>query len=170
MPPRPGAPYPPRPTAPVRQPPLQRSANVGKVAALAAIPAFVLGVGIGGARTAEGGSSTPQTVPSPVVTVVYEPTPVPTLVPTVVYEPTPVPTLVPTFIYTTAPQEPSGSDGGGAAPAADPAPAPAPEPAPAGAYYRNCRAAREAGAAPLYVGDPGYRSELDRDGDGVACE
>lgn len=38
------------------------------------------------------------------------------------------------------------------------------------AYYPNCSAARSAGAAPLRLGDPGYRSELDRDGDGVACE
>ncbi len=37
-------------------------------------------------------------------------------------------------------------------------------------YYKNCDAARAAGAAPLHVGDPGYRSGLDRDGDGVACE
>ncbi|CAJ1493790.1 excalibur calcium-binding domain-containing protein [[Mycobacterium] kokjensenii] len=37
-------------------------------------------------------------------------------------------------------------------------------------YYKNCTAAREAGAAPLYEGDPGYRTELDRDGDGIACE
>ncbi|WP_181782223.1 excalibur calcium-binding domain-containing protein, partial [Pseudonocardia pini] len=27
-----------------------------------------------------------------------------------------------------------------------------------------------AGAAPLHRGDAGYRSALDRDGDGVACE
>ena len=40
----------------------------------------------------------------------------------------------------------------------------------ASAFYRYCSDAREAGAAPLHVGDPGYRSELDRDGDGVACE
>ncbi|MEO8265534.1 MAG: excalibur calcium-binding domain-containing protein [Ilumatobacteraceae bacterium] len=26
------------------------------------------------------------------------------------------------------------------------------------------------GAAPIYVGEPGYRSALDRDKDGVACE
>ncbi|WP_299569415.1 DUF1524 domain-containing protein [uncultured Williamsia sp.] len=38
------------------------------------------------------------------------------------------------------------------------------------AYYTNCSAARAAGAAPLRVGDPGYRAALDRDGDGVACE
>ncbi|MFZ3395771.1 excalibur calcium-binding domain-containing protein, partial [Rhodococcus sp. 7Tela_A2] len=51
-----------------------------------------------------------------------------------------------------------------------PAPAPAPEPAPASAYYKNCSAARAAGAAPLYAGEPGYRAEMDRDKDGVACE
>ncbi|OLL75247.1 hypothetical protein Ae168Ps1_3647c [Pseudonocardia sp. Ae168_Ps1] len=38
------------------------------------------------------------------------------------------------------------------------------------AYYANCSAARSAGAAPLYRGDAGYSSKLDRDGDGVACE
>lgn len=37
-------------------------------------------------------------------------------------------------------------------------------------YYKNCTAARAAGAAPLYAGQPGYASHLDRDGDGVACE
>lgn len=46
----------------------------------------------------------------------------------------------------------SGSSGGGSA------------------YYKNCAAARAAGAAPLSSGDPGYRSGLDRDGDGTACE
>jgi micrococcal nuclease len=66
----------------------------------------------------------------------------------------------------------------------DPEPVPAPEPNPAPvpdtaydsgsgggvAYYENCSAARAAGAAPLYTGDAGYSSKLDRDGDGVACE
>ena len=37
-------------------------------------------------------------------------------------------------------------------------------------YYANCDAARAAGAAPIYRGQPGYRSELDRDNDGIACE
>jgi hypothetical protein len=50
-----------------------------------------------------------------------------------------------------------------------PAPVPA-APAPAAVYYANCSAARAAGAAPLYVGSPGYRPALDRDSDGVACE
>ena len=43
-------------------------------------------------------------------------------------------------------------------------------PSPAGVYYRNCSAAWAAGAAPLYRGQPGYRPEMDGDGDGVACE
>ncbi|WP_349303983.1 excalibur calcium-binding domain-containing protein [Rhodococcus sp. Q] len=36
--------------------------------------------------------------------------------------------------------------------------------------YANCSAVRAAGAAPIYAGQPGYSSKLDRDGDGVACE
>ena len=56
-------------------------------------------------------------------------------------------------------------------PAPAPAPAPvAPAPAPSSVYYANCAAARAAGVAPIYVGQPGYRSALDRDNDGVACE
>ncbi|WP_312527984.1 excalibur calcium-binding domain-containing protein [Paracoccus sp. (in: a-proteobacteria)] len=39
-----------------------------------------------------------------------------------------------------------------------------------GVHYRNCAAARAAGAAPIRVGEPGYRRALDRDGDGIACE
>lgn len=42
--------------------------------------------------------------------------------------------------------------------------------APLAHAYPNCAAARAAGAAPLYRGQPGYSSKLDRDGDGVACE
>lgn len=38
------------------------------------------------------------------------------------------------------------------------------------AYYQNCSAARAAGAAPVYAGEPGYARRLDRDGDGVGCE
>ncbi|MBM7367338.1 GmrSD restriction endonuclease domain-containing protein [Gordonia hydrophobica] len=44
--------------------------------------------------------------------------------------------------------------------------------APAGGdvYYKNCSAARAAGAAPLLIGEPGYRPGMDGDGDGIACE
>jgi micrococcal nuclease len=37
-------------------------------------------------------------------------------------------------------------------------------------YYKNCDAVRAAGADPIYAGQPGYSSKLDRDGDGIACE
>lgn len=37
-------------------------------------------------------------------------------------------------------------------------------------YYKNCTAARAAGAAPLRRYEPGYRTALDRDRDGIACE
>lgn len=56
------------------------------------------------------------------------------------------------------------------APAAVPAPlAPVPAPGRDG-YYPNCTAAKQAGAAPLRRGEPGYRAGLDRDNDGIACE
>lgn len=37
-------------------------------------------------------------------------------------------------------------------------------------HYRNCAAARAAGAAPVRRGDAGYAAHLDRDNDGVGCE
>ncbi|MFD9031623.1 excalibur calcium-binding domain-containing protein [Streptomyces sp. NPDC059567] len=64
------------------------------------------------------------------------------------------------------------------APVPSPTPTPTPKPKPTrtqkaeppAVYYRNCDAARAAGAAPVRRGDPGYASHLDRDGDGVGCE
>ena len=47
---------------------------------------------------------------------------------------------------------------------------PEPQPSEASPYYEDCDAARAAGAAPIYVGQPGYGPHLDRDGDGWACE
>jgi endonuclease YncB( thermonuclease family) len=69
-----------------------------------------------------------------------------------------------------------------APPASNPAPPaalfepPAPPPAStvppllSSVYYGDCGDARAAGDAPLRAGEPGYRSGLDGDGDGVACE
>lgn len=78
--------------------------------------------------------------------------------------PRPAPTSTPAPVYVAPPTREY-------VPAPDPAYTP---PAPAvddgSAYYANCAAARAAGAAPLYQGQPGYRLKLDRDGDGVACE
>lgn len=45
----------------------------------------------------------------------------------------------------------------------------APEPD-SSVYYKNCAEARAAHAAPMHVGEPGYRKALDRDGDGTACD
>ena len=50
-------------------------------------------------------------------------------------------------------------------PPAEVAPAPTTE-----VDYATCDAVRAAGAAPIHSGDPGYTTELDRDGDGTACE
>ena len=89
--------------------------------------------------------------------------------------PTPTPTATPTRTPTPTPES-----------EAAPAPVPAPESesqseenseeaeAPAekhsSVYYSNCTEAWNAGAAPIYRGEPGYRIDLDRDKDGVACE
>ena len=40
----------------------------------------------------------------------------------------------------------------------------------AGDHWGGCNSARAAGSAPIFAGEPGYRSEMDGDGDGVACE
>jgi hypothetical protein len=41
---------------------------------------------------------------------------------------------------------------------------------PTSVRYASCADAWAAGAAPLHRGESGYRSALDRDGDGIACE
>ncbi|TCC49148.1 calcium-binding protein [Kribbella capetownensis] len=37
-------------------------------------------------------------------------------------------------------------------------------------HYENCDEVRAAGKAPLHRGDPGYSRDLDRNGDGIACD
>ena len=126
------------------------------------------------------GTGSPTPAPSPTATASPSPTPTPSLTPTPTPRPTPTPTpspipttQAPTQEPSTPPEtqepeptpEPDTQAGGGGA-----APAPAPEQKQESTYYPNCKAARAAGAAPLYRGDPGYREELDRDRDGIACE
>ena len=36
--------------------------------------------------------------------------------------------------------------------------------------YSGCREVGRLGKAPLYAGQPGYRRNMDGDGDGIACE
>lgn len=69
-----------------------------------------------------------------------------------------------------APTEPAPIAAPQPQPTYSPEPTYAPAPVPLAAYYPNCTAARAAGAAPLYRGQPGYTSGMDRDNDGVACE
>jgi hypothetical protein len=46
----------------------------------------------------------------------------------------------------------------------------APTPPSSSVYYANCTAVRDAGAAPIYPSEPGFRQAFDRDNDGVGCE
>lgn len=68
---------------------------------------------------------------------------------------TPTLTLTPTVATAALP----------ATPTTDSAP-----PSAADVHYRSCAAVRAAGKAPLMADQPGYRSGLDRDHDGMACE
>lgn len=79
--------------------------------------------------------------------------------------PTPTPTPTPTPMPT--PEPPVTKAAPVPPPVATTEDAPQPD---SSAYYKNCAAAKAAGAAPLHRGEPGYRPALDRDGDGVACE
>lgn len=93
-----------------------------------------------------------------------DPTPTPTPTPAAV-----VPAEVVAPVVPVAPPAPvAPAPVAPAAPAAPPAPV-AP-PAPAAVQYANCTAARQAGAAPIYAGTPGYGKHLDRDGDGIGCD
>ncbi|MFO7691374.1 MAG: excalibur calcium-binding domain-containing protein [Cryobacterium sp.] len=52
----------------------------------------------------------------------------------------------------------------------EPAPGAVVEPVAPEAYYKNCDAARAAGAAPVPADQSGDGRHLDRDGDGIGCE
>ena len=107
----------------------------------------------------------PTPSPSPTTT---SPSPTPTTT-----SPTPTPEPEPTSEAPAPAPEPAQPERHEEAPAPavvhqeQRAPAPAPEPE---VFYKNCAAARAAGAAPIYRGQPGYRSKLDADGDGIACD
>ena len=117
------------------------------------------------AKVSKAVSLTVRATPVPASLVSHKPTPSASPTPSPSPSTTPTPSPEPTTAEPTP--EPTVD-----APVEEPAPEPTaqPEPAPQQAYYSSCREAKAAGAAPLYRGDPGYRSRLDRDGDGVACE
>jgi hypothetical protein len=92
---------------------------------------------------------------------------------TTTVEPAPTTTAVPTTTTTTTtpPPAPVATAEVPVQPAPVQPPAVEPPPVePPAAYYKNCDAARAAGAAPIHQGEPGYRAGLDRDGDGIACD
>ena len=143
---------------------------------------FVLGAGFGAAGASDDVPAQSKAASAPIV--VYSPTPVPTVVyspspvPTVVYSPSPVPAteapapLAAVPVAPTAeptPETSEESSGGGTSSGTGEEPTRS-EADSSGVYYRNCKAARDAGVAPLYRGQSGYRRELDRDNDGIACE
>jgi hypothetical protein len=111
------------------------------------------------------GSTEPESVPIPTIgtsdTTTTDTTPPPTTTTTTTSTTPPPPAAPATEVPDVAPP---------AQPAPYTPPVQPPPAAPAEAYYANCSEARAAGAAPLHRGEPGYRSGLDRDDDGVACE
>ncbi|MFF0595262.1 excalibur calcium-binding domain-containing protein [Streptomyces antibioticus] len=137
------------------------------------IAALVGSVVLGGVLSGLGvGDKDPQkpsvsTVPTPSVPETHDPTVPPsvevTVTPTVSVTVTETATATATATKEEAPaaEEPEERSA---------APEPPSEPTFSDVYYKNCDAARAAGAAPLYEGEPGYGPHLDRDGDGVACE
>lgn len=102
--------------------------------------------------TAAPTTTTTTVAPAPETVTVYAPAPttatqyVPAPAPAPVYVADPEPVYVP------------------------PAPLAAVPDVPSSVSYANCTAVKAAGAAPIYRGEPGYSSKLDRDGDGIACE
>lgn len=119
------------------------------------------------AKVSKGVSLTVRATSAPASLVSHKPTPSASPSPTPSSSPSSSPTPSPEPTTAEPTPEPTVD-----APVEEPTPEPPaqPEPAPQQAYYSSCREAKAAGAAPLYRGDPGYRSGLDRDGDGVACE
>lgn len=151
--------------------------------------ALLLGAGLVlGTLTACGGTSEAETAPA-TVTVTSSVTETVTTTKTVTtkIEPTPEETTSTTTEVTTEPahididpdtdpaayvdlDKPHRVDSVPTPAPASASQAPAPAPAPVSTYYKNCSAARAAGAAPVYAGSPGYGKHLDRDGDGIGCE
>ena len=150
---QPGMPFAsPRPSWWRRQPAAIKVLLVSGVAVLTCCGGL-LGIGIAAGPATEPDKAPEKAVAQEVPTVAAPTTAAPAPeVSTVSPEPSPSPT-------TAAPTT--------AKPAAKPSPRKTTAPA---VYYKNCDAVRAAGKAPLRRGEPGYRTGLDRDLDGEACE
>ncbi|VXC29247.1 excalibur calcium-binding domain-containing protein [Pseudoclavibacter sp. 8L] len=152
---------------------LPRSRKLGAITMGAGLVVCVVGGSIAGSQTVR---ELPVAAPAPTVTVTSTvQAPTETVFVTVTAEPVAAPVAEPVPVADPIPVAEPEIDTPVDAPAplyAAPEPAPAaPEPAPQpNVYFANCTEARNAGAAPVYAGDPGYASHLDRDGDGIGCE
>lgn len=122
---------------------------------IAALLLVLVGVGIGGAGTEPTDVSTQSTRLPVTKTVVMTAPPSTVTVPPSTVTKTKKVTVTKSVTKTVQPRVPQRTNDA---------------PAASGDYYDNCSEARAAGVTPLYRGDPGYGSHLDRDGDGVACE
>jgi outer membrane biosynthesis protein TonB len=98
----------------------------------------------------------PRTTSAPTTT----PTPEPTHTPT----PTPAPSSTPAESESATPTASSTT------PEPTTEPTTAPVSTSEAVAYKNCAEVRAAGKAPLRRGDPGFTEELDRNGDGIACD
>lgn len=134
----------------------------------------LLSLVIGGAITGCGNDEVSTPAQPPVTTAASAPT-TSMAPPTTTYAPIPTTTAAPTSTVRQVPVPDPDPDPDPDPVRKAPAPPPAPKPEPKKeepktVYYKNCSAARAAGAAPVHRGDAGYGSHLDRDGDGVGCE
>ncbi|WP_086007978.1 excalibur calcium-binding domain-containing protein [Nocardia concava] len=138
---------------------------------LAALTACtLLAAACGSTSTSGPAPTTPKTTTATTTAAPTTTTATPTAAPTptaVTSPPQPIQPLVPP--PAAAPPTTTAVAAPPPAPQAPPAEPPTTKPTPS-VYYKTCADAKRAGAAPLHRGDPGYRPDLDRDGDGIACE
>lgn len=113
-----------------------------------------------GAETTPAPEGTPTAPETAAPTTTSYPTTTPTHEPT--HTPSQTPSETPTESQSSTPESPSIT------PTTDPTTEPASTSE--AVAYKNCAEVRAAGKAPLHRGEPGYSAELDRNGDGVACE
>ncbi|GAB2650064.1 excalibur calcium-binding domain-containing protein [Kribbella swartbergensis] len=111
----------------------------------------------------EGTPEAPETAP-PTTTGTTSPTTAPT--PQRTHEPS----RTPTSATSTEPPSPEPSTPKQSSTPKPIDPTTAPTTTTAAIVYRNCAEVRAAGKAPLHRGDPGYSPDLDRNGDGTACD
>lgn len=135
------------------------------VAAVMTMAALGTGAATGSADAASVPTTT-QTVTAATTVTSTQTATAPPVTQTVTADAPPPQTVTVTVTETVAAEEASSARGflDSAPDAEDPAPVPD------DVTFANCAEARAAGAAPLFRGQPGYDSSLDRDDDGVACE